>query len=681
MKIIGICLLILLLSPIFIIESHSQNENADVIIGKDSVTSNYDYHATGFNPQEQITKENIDQLEVKWIFPWPESEGVEGLKPRIGSISQVIVVNGIVYGRTEDLTIYAIDANNGELLWEYQPPSRILDLAKAQEELPISINWEPSLSSHAHSFSYFEGKIYAPWPNCQVYGLNAETGKLEFRLRTTTCENLEGNVGYLKGLQSVGPVFDGKNRVLIYGTGGREAVEGGRGSFRGYDLDTGNLLWTFYLMPPQDTGDPEWSTRVADKGWIQGIKASAIDQEILLNDWGECPEECGFGKGDIGIGWGQWAVDEETGIAYLGTGNPSPSWNATYRPGPNIFGSSVIALQTQTGELVWWHQVIANDLGDLDCSWNTALTKINDRKVIVKECKGAQLYVFDAADGEAIWSTDYSPHVKRGMIGPHRNYEELLDPTNMSDMKKPWVSYPTNKPNWRKQGGGSESDVAIAYGKIYSTTFHWWFMQKITAVEPIMKESYGRITMMSEVILPSNATVWAHNLETGKVMWKYDIDDVGIRGGVTVSGGMIWFSTTDGTLRALDAESGELIWERYHSSPSPIPPAFGADSEGNILVFTIIGAGGVIGREAPVPGALIAYGLSEKKVEQEVIIKEVVKEVEIINEQETYPEREEYDSDTTEGNNSTQTFIAGIIIGSGMLFIIQRFQRNKTKTI
>ena len=187
--------------------------------------------------------------------------------------------------------------------------------------------------------------------------------------------------------------------------------------------------------------------------------------------------------------------------------------------------------------------------------------------------------------------------------------------------------------------------------------------------------------MMSEVILPSNATVWAHNLETGKVMWKYDIDDVGIRGGVTVSGGMIWFSTTDGTLRALDAESGELIWERYHSSPSPIPPAFGADSEGNILVFTIIGAGGVIGREAPVPGALIAYGLSEKKFEQEVIIKEVVKEVEVIDEQETYPEREEYDSDTAEGNNSTQTFIAGIIIGSGMLFIIQRFQRNKTKTI
>ena len=105
MKIIGICLLILLLSPIFIIESYSQNET-EVIIGKDSVTSNYDYHSTGFNPQEQITKENIDQLELKWIFPWPESEGLDGLKPRIGSISQVIVVNGIVYGRTEALTIY-----------------------------------------------------------------------------------------------------------------------------------------------------------------------------------------------------------------------------------------------------------------------------------------------------------------------------------------------------------------------------------------------------------------------------------------------------------------------------------------------------------------------------------------------------------------------------------------------
>jgi len=601
--------------------------------GFDSIAPNYDYRATGFNPQTQINKDNVKDLELKWVHAWPLPESIDGIEPRVGSIANPIIVDGIVYNRMEDLRISAIDAKTGKEIWSFQADPYLVNIEIAKRDLPVNLDFYPSLSSHAHSFSFAENKIFAPWPNCQVFGLDAKTGEIEFKLKTPTCKGLEGNEGLFKGLQSSGPVFDTINRVLIYGTGGREAVEGGRGAFRGYSLDSGELLWTFYLMPPQDVGDPEWTVRVADKGWIQGIRASDIPEDILRNDWGECPDNCGFGKGDMGIGWGQWAVDEDKGIAYLATGNPSPSWNATYRPGPNVFSNSVLAIETKTGNLLWWHQIVAHDLGDLDCSWNTVLADIDGTKTVFKLCKGAFLYAMNAETGELLWSTDYHPYVKRGAIGPEPNFDFALDPLNKDDMNKPWVSYPGNEPNWRKESGGAESDVAFAYGKVFSTTYHKWSLQKITAVEPSMRDAWGRISIYSDKELAANATVWAHDAKTGELIWKYDIDKIGIRGGVTASGEMIWFCDTDGVIRALDEENGKLLWERSQGHQCPVQPSFGADKDGNIKIFSLIGSGGVLGRTEPIPGALLAYGLSGNTETNEEKNVEVIVETEVITEE------------------------------------------------
>ena len=638
MQKVSILIFILIISSLTSLNTEMFSSSAIDDNGFDSIAPNYDYRATGFNPQTQINKDNVNDLELKWVHAWPLPESIDGIEPRVGSIANSIIVDGIVYNRMEDLRISAIDAKTGKEIWSFQADPYLVNIEIAKRDLPVNVDFYPSLSSHAHSFSFAENKIFAPWPNCQVFGLDAKTGEIEFKLKTPTCKGLEGNEGLFKGLQSSGPVFDTVNRVLIYGTGGREAVEGGRGAFRGYSLDSGELLWTFYLMPPQDVGDPEWTIRVADKGWIQGIRASDIPEDILRNDWGECPDNCGFGKGDMGIGWGQWAVDEDNGIAYLATGNPSPSWNATYRPGPNVFSNSVLAIETKTGNLLWWHQIVAHDLGDLDCSWNTVLEDIDGIKTVFKLCKGAFLYAMNAETGELLWSTDYHPHVKRGEIGPNPNFDFALDPLNKDDMNKPWVSYPGNEPNWRKESGGAESDVTLAYGKVFSTTYHKWSLQKITSVEPSMRDSWGRISMYSEQEFAVNATVWAHDAKTGELIWKYDIDKIGIRGGVTASGEMIWFCDTDGVIRALDEENGKLLWERSQGHQCPVQPSFGADKDGNIKIFSLIGSGGILGRSEPIPGALLAYGLSgnmnvnEKKnveviIETETITKEIINPV------------------------------------------------------
>ena len=633
MQKVSILIFILIISALTSLNTEIFFSSAIDDNGFDSIAPNYDYRATGFNPQTQINKDNVNDLELKWVHAWPLPESIDGIEPRVGSIANSIIVDGIVYNRMEDLRISAIDAKTGKEIWSFQADPYLVNIEIAKRDLPVNLDFYPSLSSHAHSFSFAENKIFAPWPNCQVFGLDAKTGEIEFKLKTPTCKGLEGNEGLFKGLQSSGPVFDTINRVLIYGTGGREAVEGGRGAFRGYSLDSGELLWTFYLMPPQDVGDPEWTVRVADKGWIQGIRASDIPEDILRNDWGECPDNCGFGKGDMGIGWGQWAVDEDKGIAYLATGNPSPSWNATYRPGPNVFSNSVLAIETKTGNLLWWHQIVAHDLGDLDCSWNTVLADIDGTKTVFKLCKGAFLYAMNAETGELLWSTDYHPYVKRGAIGPEPNFDFALDPLNKDDMNKPWVSYPGNEPNWRKESGGAESDVAFAYGKVFSTTYHKWSLQKITAVEPSMRDAWGRISIYSDKELAANATVWAHDAKTGELIWKYDIDKIGIRGGVTASGEMIWFCDTDGVIRALDEENGKLLWERSQGHQCPVQPSFGADKDGNIKIFSLIGSGGVLGRTEPIPGALLAYGLSGNTETNEEKNVEVIVETEVITEE------------------------------------------------
>lgn len=633
MQKVSILIFILIISALTSLNTEIFFSSAIDDNGFDSIAPNYDYRATGFNPQTQINKDNVNDLELKWVHAWPLPESIDGIEPRVGSIANPIIVDGIVYNRMEDLRISAIDAKTGKEIWSFQADPYLVNIEIAKRDLPVNLDFYPSLSSHAHSFSFAENKIFAPWPNCQVFGLDAKTGEIEFKLKTPTCKGLEGNEGLFKGLQSSGPVFDTINRVLIYGTGGREAVEGGRGAFRGYSLDSGELLWTFYLMPPQDVGDPEWTVRVADKGWIQGIRASDIPEDILRNDWGECPDNCGFGKGDMGIGWGQWAVDEDKGIAYLATGNPSPSWNATYRPGPNVFSNSVLAIETKTGNLLWWHQIVAHDLGDLDCSWNTVLADIDGTKTVFKLCKGAFLYAMNAETGELLWSTDYHPYVKRGAIGPEPNFDFALDPLNKDDMNKPWVSYPGNEPNWRKESGGAESDVAFAYGKVFSTTYHKWSLQKITAVEPSMRDAWGRISIYSDKELAANATVWAHDAKTGELIWKYDIDKIGIRGGVTASGEMIWFCDTDGVIRALDEENGKLLWERSQGHQCPVQPSFGADKDGNIKIFSLIGSGGVLGRTEPIPGALLAYGLSGNTETNEEKNVEVIVETEVITEE------------------------------------------------
>ncbi|MBI2126774.1 MAG: PQQ-binding-like beta-propeller repeat protein, partial [Thaumarchaeota archaeon] len=367
---------ILVLSTILVVipevprASAQQDENKG---GRNWIAVDYDRMATQFNPQTEINKQNVQLLELKWIFPIPQAANIGGytFSTQVGSIATSLVVDGIVYLGSNIGRVFALDAGTGKQLWTYTPDLNFTrDIARGviigQGRGAAGLG-----AGHTHGISYAEGKLYIPFPPCDVHILDALTGKKLAQI-ADMCVNVPGrdqlsfeeqqkrgfNVacsGNYKGQQSYGPTILPKQRVLVVPAGATdETNRGARGFFAGYDMDSQQLLWRFFLTPPHG-GDPEWVTKVADKGWIQGVKASTIPRQFLLNDWGDarCVQ--------AGPGWGQYSYDEETGIVYVATAQPAPDRNATARPGPNVYSNSIIALNARTGELVWWHQTYAHD--------------------------------------------------------------------------------------------------------------------------------------------------------------------------------------------------------------------------------------------------------------------------------------------------------------------------------
>jgi hypothetical protein len=109
---------------------------------------------------------------------------------------------------------------------------------------------------------------------------------------------------------------------------------------------------------------------------------------------------------------------------------------------------------------------------------------------------------------------------------------------------------------------------------------------------------------------PVNYTLNAFNVNTGELVWEYFVDDIGFRGGVMVSGGVVWFSATDGWQRGLDADTGEVLYELNLGGRTSVQPSMGADSDGNMYVLRVLGGPNFnFGNDAP--GAIMAYGLPD----------------------------------------------------------------------
>lgn len=309
----------------------------------------------------QITTENVGDLGIEWSYDLATSRGVEATP---------IVVDGVMYLTGAWSIVYALDAKTGEELWVYDPKVSGEDAAKGCCDV---IN---------RGVAVYDGKVYVGVFDGRLEALDAKTGEVVWSTLTVDKSKPYSITGAPR-------VING--RVLI-GNGGSEF--GVRAYVTAYDAQTGEKDWRFYITPnPNKEPDGEVSDEIF---------------ATLANDtWGDS----GAWKTDGGGGtaWDSIVYDQVNNTILIGTGNASP-FNGKIRDpegdGDNLFLSSILAVDADTGEYKWHFQTTPRDIWDYTATQSIILADLPlgengaPRRVVMQAPKNGFFYVLDAATGE-----------------------------------------------------------------------------------------------------------------------------------------------------------------------------------------------------------------------------------------------------------------------------------------
>jgi len=372
-----------------------------------------DAWGTRFSPVNQINAENFEDLEVAWI--WNADNFGPALEDQFKATPQYI--NGTLYTVAgHRRTVVAIDPESGETLWTYREPN--------------TTRWERSMRQN-----YGKGVAYAQLngrdvilyisPAFFLHALDAETGRhienwgtrvdlpgfpesgvvdllpdliADWEPWQNWDEPYDADYGIPRELgyitSSSPPIV--VNGVVVVGNSAEQGynqtrVENVPGDILAYDLSDGSYKWKFHVIPrPGEFGHDTW-----------------------LNDawrW----------TGDVSS-WAPLSADEELGLVYLPTNPPTIDYFGGFRPGDNLFGTSTIALDVQTGERKWHFQTVHNDQWNYDLPNVPILVDLNvdGREVpaLVQTTKTGIIFAFNRETGEPIWPIEEVPVVQTEVPG------------------------------------------------------------------------------------------------------------------------------------------------------------------------------------------------------------------------------------------------------------------------
>ena len=330
------------------------------------------YDEQRFSRLTQIGKDNVSQLGLAWSYDLSTSRGVEATP---------IIVDGVMYVTGAWSIVYALDAKTGEELWVYDPEVSGEDAAKGCCDV---IN---------RGVAVHEGKVLVGVFDGRLEALNAKTGEVEWSTLT---------VDKSKPYTITGAPRVVKDMVLI-GNGGAEL--GVRGYVSAYDVNTGELIWRFYTTPnPQKQPD--------------GAASDAIFAEMANDSWGDDGAWTTDGGG--GTVWDSIVYDDVNDQILAGVGNSSPYNDKIRDPnsdGDNLFVSSILALDADTGAYKWHFQTTPRDKWDYTATQTIILAELPlgengaDRRVVMQAPKNGFFYVLDAKTGEFISGEKFEPNM------------------------------------------------------------------------------------------------------------------------------------------------------------------------------------------------------------------------------------------------------------------------------
>ena len=337
----------------------------------DFLLTNGNYAQTRFYPGKQISRDNVKNLHVAWIFQTDVKESLE---------TSPIVVDGVMFVTTSFSHVYALDAKTGQQLWHY--------------------------------VQVLNDRVYLATLDSKLMALNAKTGEVVW---TTNIADPE--LGYS---ETMAPTVV-KDKVLIGTNGGEYGI---RGFVRAYDAKTGKQLWNFDTIPENSVG--VWATKDATgRDMHRNIQA----EKDTLAKIGDPYAKLGGGV------WQNPAVDLATNRIYFVVGNPSPDLDGSNRPGDNLYTNSLVSLDLETGKYVCHFQYIAHDVWDLDAVSPTVLVNVKDKDGktipgVIHAGKTGHIYVHDRKDCSLIRFSDAMVPQENMWVLPTKEGARMLPGAN-----------------------------------------------------------------------------------------------------------------------------------------------------------------------------------------------------------------------------------------------------------
>ncbi len=337
----------------------------------------------------QINAENVNKLQLAWSYDTGENNNPDGKGNDIQC--QPIVVNGILYGTTPRLKLFAAEAATGQELWKYDPFSNP-NVTPSFHPVRGVVYWEEGADKRI---------LYSV--GAKLMAVNALTGELIKSFGENGLVDLHAGLGNSETLgydvnnfsiRSTTPGVIYKN-LLIMGSSVSEGGDALPSNIRAFDVRTGKVAWVFRTIPlPGEYGYETWSKDSYKK--LGGANC-----------------------------WAGMVLDEKRGTVFLGTGSPSVDFYGGARKGTNLFANCVIALNAETGKRIWHFQMVHHDLWDRDipCPPNliTVMHKGPDgrfRKVdaVAQATKDGLIFVFDRDTGKPLFPVKEVPVPKAAAL-------------------------------------------------------------------------------------------------------------------------------------------------------------------------------------------------------------------------------------------------------------------------
>ena len=549
------------------LETMSKNANQWVMTGRT-------YDLQRYSPLNQVTTSNVKNLHVAWTMSTGTLRGHEG---------NPLVVGSTMYVHSSfPNKVYALDLTKpgAPQIWQFTPEQSTDAIAIACcDVVNRGLAYDPKTN-----------RLFIELLAGDVLALDAKTGKQAWRVKSAD---------YKKGetMTNAPLVVDD---VLMTGISGGEF--GVRGRITAFNTQDGKELWrTYSTGPDKDVG-------ITDNT-LKSPYASAQGKDLGVSTWQG--DEWQRGGGTT---WGWYSYDPALNLFYHGSGNPG-TWNPDQRPGDNKWSMSLWAQNPKTGEVRWVYQMTPHDAWDYDGVNENVLFDHGSQKLLAHFDRNGFGYTLDRTTGKLVTAKPYGP----------TNWAKSIDMT---------TGRPVEDPSKRTTAKGNTEGIcpaAIGFKdqqpSAYSPQTGWMYVPtnnicmdyegvevKYAAGQPYV----GAIVRMFPGPGGNRGAFIAWDPMAGAIKWSIKENLAAYGGAMTTGGGLVFYGTMEGWLKAVDAKTGQVLWQ--FKTPSGIignPMTYvGPDGRQYIAILSGIGgwAGiGVaagIGAEDPTAGlgALGAFG-------------------------------------------------------------------------